>query len=137
MAERPVTVTLASGGEQSSGPGQLAEISRGTRIGRALGFGLGSIVTAAVFLPIPIIHLLAPPAILITGGVLATRQFRATARLLPMRRPCPKCGAMTSLGGGIGIRHPEQPLEVRCGDCRRGLTRTIAEVAGAGDAASD
>ncbi len=127
MADRAVIVTLtASGDEASAAAGTLIEIPRATRIVRAAGFGFGSILVAALFIPIPIIHLLAPPAIIISGMVLATRQFRATARLLPLHVSCPKCGAMITLGGGIGVRHPDDPLEVRCGDCRRGLTRTIA-----------
>lgn len=126
MAERVVSVVLAaSGGEQTTGEGRLVELPRATRLLRALGFGVGSILVAALFIPIPIIHFLAPPAIIITGMVLATRQARATARLLPCRLPCPKCGASLLLGGGLGMAHPMEPMEVRCGDCRRGLTRTL------------
>lgn len=131
MAERAVVVTLATaGGESTSREGRLVDIPRGTRIARAAGFAGGFVVLAAVFLPIPIIHLLAPPAILITGMVLAARQYRATARLLPLRLSCPKCNALISLGGGIGMRDAELPIEIQCGDCRRSLTRTVTEVPG-------
>lgn len=127
---KPVTVVLAcSDAEPTRVPGRLRIFSPGQRLMRAAGMiGLG-LVAAVVMLPIPIIHLLGIPLVLIVGIGAAIRQTRSVARLAPMRIACPKCGEPNSIGGGIGFRTATGPIERRCEECRRGQTLTF-EAAG-------
>ncbi len=126
MHERMVTVVLMSGGGESvTGAGVLTEIPYRTRLLRAVGIFVVALVTAVALIPIPIIHLMGPPMLLIGGGVAAVRQLRAVARLTPLRLACPKCQAVNRIGGGFGMIHPDQPVEISCDSCRRGLTMRL------------
>ncbi len=120
---KPVMVVLGcSGAEPTRVPGRLRVFSAGQRALRAAGWlGLG-LVAAAVMLPIPIIHLLGIPLVLLVGIGAAIRQTRSVARLAPMKVTCPKCGEPNSIGGGIGFRTETGPIERRCEACRRGQT---------------
>lgn len=126
MPERAVTVVLASAdGGEVRGEGVVTELAPQARALRAAGFLLGAVVLAASLIPVPIIHFIGPPALLITGGVVAVRQLRAVARLAPLRLACPKCQAVNRIGGGLGMAHPDRPIAVSCESCRRGLTVTL------------
>jgi|CXWL01.1.fsa_nt_gi hypothetical protein len=122
MRERQVTVVLASGdGNEVRGEGVLTEIPYQTRLLRAAGIFVVAMVASVALIPIPIIHLMGPPLLLIGGGIAAGRQLRAVARLTPIRLACPKCQAVNRIGGGFGMIHPDRPLDVSCDSCRRGL----------------
>lgn len=121
-----VTLTLPSG-EATSASGVLREFSRADRAVRALrSFGL-SVLLAALFIPIPIIHLLAIPFLLIGGAVVGIRQLVIVARLQPFRMPCPKCAGSNRVGGGLGVRNVAKPIERSCDECRRALRLMIAD----------
>ncbi len=126
MHKRPVMVALASAdGGEVRGEGELIEIPYGTRVLRAVGIFVVAVLASVALIPIPIIHLMGPPLLLIGGGIAAGRQLRAVARLTPIRLACPKCQAVNRIGGGFGMIHPDQPLEISCDSCRRGLTVTL------------
>jgi hypothetical protein len=126
VPERAVTVVLASAdGGEVRGEGVVREIANSARILRAAGFFFGSVLLAAALIPIPIIHFIGPPGLLVAGCVMALRQLRAVAQLAPLRLACPKCGTVNRVGGGVGLSHPERPFAVTCESCRRGLTVTI------------
>lgn len=126
MHKRPVMVALVSAdGGEVRGEGELIEIPFGTRVVRAVGIFLVAVIGAVALIPIPIIHLMGPPLLLIGGGIAAGRQLRAVARLTPIRLACPKCQAVNRIGGGFGMIHPDRPLEVSCDSCRRGLVVTL------------
>lgn len=126
MHKRPVMVALVSAdGGEVRGEGELIEIPFGTRVVRAVGIFVVAILASVALIPIPIIHLMGPPLLLIGGGIAAGRQLRAVARLTPIRLACPKCQAVNRIGGGFGMIHPDQPLEISCDSCRRGLTVTL------------
>ena len=126
MHKRPVMVALVSAdGGEVRGEGELIEIPFGTRVVRAVGIFVVAMLASVALIPIPIIHLMGPPLLLIGGGIAAGRQLRAVARLTPIRLACPKCQAVNRIGGGFGMIHPDQPLEISCDSCRRGLTVTL------------
>ncbi|MBK9548708.1 MAG: hypothetical protein IPO52_06290 [Gemmatimonadetes bacterium] len=126
MHKRPVMVALVSAdGGEVRGEGELIEIPFGTRVVRAVGIFVVAMLASVALIPIPIIHLMGPPLLLIGGGIAAGRQLRAVARLTPIRLACPKCQAVNRIGGGLGMIHPDQPLEISCDSCRRGLTVTL------------
>jgi hypothetical protein len=126
MHDHRVTVVLTSGdGGEVRGEGELVEIPFGTRVLRAVGIFVVAMVASVALIPIPIIHLLGPPLLLIGGGIAAARQLRAVARLTPIRLACPKCQAVNRIGGGFGMIHPDRPQELSCDSCRRGLTVTL------------
>ncbi|MES2123580.1 MAG: hypothetical protein V4503_02710 [Gemmatimonadota bacterium] len=122
MANEPVTVTLESGGGAvSTAPGILQRFTPAQRAMRAGVFLLLGLAGAAMLIPIPIIHLVGIPLMLLVGIVAAVRQLRAAARLKPMRLACPACDVKNRIGGGFGYRQPDEPIEMNCDSCRRGL----------------
>lgn len=123
MAEtRTVTVSLASGDTApSQGPGELRTFSPAERVGRAALVLLGACALAALLIPVPIVHLVGIPLVLLAGVIAAVRQAMAVARLAPMRLACPRCGGANSLGGGLGYRTIAGPIERQCESCRRPL----------------
>ena len=126
MHRRLVMVALVSAdGGEVRGEGELIEIPFGPRVVRAVGIFVVAMLASVALIPIPIIHLMGPPLLLIGGGIAAGRQLRAVARLTPIRLACPKCQAVNRIGGGFGMIHPDQPLEISCDSCRRGLTVTL------------
>lgn len=74
-----------------------------------------------MLIPIPIIHLVGIPLMLLVGIFAAAKQMTAAARLKPMRLACPACEAKNRIGGGFGYHHPDEPIEMNCDSCRRGL----------------
>jgi hypothetical protein len=128
MATREVSVSLgAAGVAETRAPGLLREFTVADRVMRAALVMAGAVVLAGALIPIPIIHLLGIPLVLITGIVLAARQLAAVARLRPLRIACPKCGAANRVGGGFGYRSVAGEFERACESCRRRLTMRIAD----------
>lgn len=123
MQESVVQVELSSaGGKLSTAPGVLQHFSSADRAARAAGILLLGAAGAALLIPIPIIHLVGIPLLLLIGLITATRQLTLAGRLKPVRLPCPNCGALNRVGGGLGVARPDAPLEINCDSCRRGLT---------------
>lgn len=130
---RTVQVTITTAGvEPSTGPGRLVEYSPGRRLLRAAGVFLAFVGLAALLIPIPVIHLVGIPLMLVLGLVTAARTLGREARLARMHLPCPKCGARNDLGGGLGLANPSGPFAITCSSCRRGLTMTLAPDPAAG-----
>lgn len=127
MPECDVTVTLqAPNGKTLSAAGRLQEFSPIDRLRRAaMSFGM-ALLAVAVFVFIPIIHLLAIPLLLIGGIVVAVRQLLSVARLHPLRIACPECGGRNRLGGGLGYRSITTPINRMCEECRRNLVVRIS-----------
>ena len=127
VEKRRVTVELvAEGSEPTRQPGELTTF---TPIERAIRAGVvlvGALLMAAALIPIPIIHLVGIPLVLVIGIAVALRQFRSVARLAPMRIPCPKCGEPNLVGGGLGYRTRTGPVDRNCESCRRPLQLRFA-----------
>jgi hypothetical protein len=122
MSDRAAAVTLsASSGEVTEGEGVFTEFALRQRLKRSGAVFLVAMGLAVLFLPIPIIHLLAIPMILIGGLAVAVRQLSITGRLASMRIACPRCGVQNRVGGGLGVR-TLAPAEHACESCRRTLT---------------
>ncbi|MES2305431.1 MAG: hypothetical protein V4558_07980 [Gemmatimonadota bacterium] len=123
MTEQQIVATLESaGGAITSAPATLQQFALGDRILRAGGYLLLGVAAAALLIPIPIIHLVGIPLALLIGCVTAARQLARTARLKPVRIACPNCGALNRVGGGLGLRTADLPVELNCDSCRRSLT---------------
>lgn len=117
-----VTVTLTHHDqEQTSAPGKLVIFPPPRRAARAALFFLISIGLAAMLIPIPIVHLLGIPLMLILGIVTAVRSLGRVAKLERMHMNCPKCGGRNSLGGGLGVKSETGPIDLECEVCRRPL----------------
>ena len=122
MANEAVTVTLESGGGAvTTAPGILQRFTPPQRMMRAAFFLLLGVGGAALLIPVPIIHLVGIPLMLVVGIFAAVKQMTAAARLKPMRLACPACEVKNRIGGGFGYRHPDEPIEMNCDSCRRGL----------------
>ena len=107
--------------------GVFTDFTSQQRVLRSAGVFAISVVIAALFIPIPIIHLLAIPMALGAGILVAVRQLAMVGRLAPMRMACPKCGALNRVGGGIGVR-TLVPQTLTCDSCRRSLVMQIKTV---------
>ncbi|MGH7524825.1 MAG: hypothetical protein ACREK8_10995 [Gemmatimonadales bacterium] len=103
MRSRSVTVTLSiAGAEPSRRPGVFQEFTMVDRVRRSATIMLVAVLLAATLIPIPIVHLLGIPLLLLIGVVLSIRQLSMIGRLLSVRIPCPKCGEPNNVGGGLG-----------------------------------
>lgn len=127
MPDRNVTVTLeSSGGKRNSASGVLHLYSTGERALRTVLWLVAGLTAAAVLIPVPVVHLLGIPAVLILGIVFASRQLAAVARLQPLSLDCPNCNARNRVGGGLGVRKGVDAVDINCDSCRRGLTLRFA-----------
>jgi hypothetical protein len=128
MATRKVWVTLeATGVHVVTVAGILRDFTAVDRMKRAALVMGGAVVLAGALIPIPIIHLLGIPLVLLAGIVMAGRQLTLAARLQPLRIACPKCGAVNRVGGGLGYRSVASGLDRTCDSCRRSLTMRITD----------
>ena len=124
--EREVTVRLtSSSGEESSATATLRHFTPAQRLLRAAGIMVVTLIAAAAIIPIPIIHLVGIPLMLLIGTGIAIRTWRASARLSQVKIPCPRCGAANSIGGGLGYRSVTEPISRACESCRRALELRI------------
>jgi hypothetical protein len=136
MREQPVTVSLSvAGAEPVRVPGTFQVFTLADRVRRSGMVMLVAVLLAATLIPIPIIHLLGIPLLLLTGVVLSIRQLSMIGRLKALKIACPKCGEPNRVGGGLG-RSSIAPQEHTCESCRRALTLTIDAEAGSPVAAT-
>lgn len=125
MHERRVIVGLTiAGAEPVRVPGTFQVFTLADRVRRSGMVMLVAVLLAATLIPIPIIHLLGIPLLLLTGVVLSIRQLSMIGRLKAVKIACPKCGELNRVGGGLG-RSSIAPREQNCESCRRALTLTI------------
>ena len=122
MEAKVVQVSLvASDASAVTETGMLQQYSSIDRIRRAAIVLVVAVLLAASLIPIPIVHLLGVPMMLIAGFVFAGRQLSITCRLKPVRIRCPRCNAVNRVGGGLGYRGVAEPIERMCEECRRVL----------------
>lgn len=128
MATRKVWVTLeATGVDVVTVAGILRDFTAVDRMKRAALVMGGAVILAGALIPIPIIHLLGIPLVLLAGMLMAARQLASVTRLQPLRIACPKCGAVNRVGGGFGYRSVASGLDRTCDSCRRNLTMRITD----------
>src|SRR5579862_9123596 len=128
MPERQVIVRLAAAGvEPVQVAGVFDQFNRRERVKRSIIVMVVAIGLAAMLIPIPIVHLLGIPLLLVVGVILAIRQLSLIGRLRPVRITCPKCGVSNRVGGGLGVSSIAA-RERTCDSCRRILTVTIEPV---------
>ena len=128
MADEQVVVSLvAAGGEVTQCTGLFTTFAMAQRARRGVIVFLAATGLAVLFLPIPIIHLLAIPMILLGGIVTAIRQLSIVGRLAPIRIACPKCSALNRVGGGLGVRSMA-PKSRACESCRRELVLRVEPI---------
>lgn len=119
---RAVTVSLStSDAPPTSVPGSLSVFNPPRRMLRAGVVMLSFVGMSALLIPIPIVHLIGIPLVLIIGIFVAIRTLRTVARLAPTHLACPKCGARNNVGGGLGYRTEAGPIDRACESCRRPL----------------
>ncbi len=118
--ERPLVLRVA--GEQRTAPaiGMVRSPGLGARVGKAAMTLLGSLVLAALFLPIPLMHLAGIPIVL-AGIFFAARSLRGSTVLRAAHGTCPACGEETSLFVGFGGTPYRLPLTTSCEHCAREL----------------
>ena len=92
----------------------VTTFDRRARLRRAAStFGL-FLLGALLTLPVPGLHLLAPPAFLIGGFVLAGRRLRQKLTVGGIVGPCPACGAPQQLPAP---QPPRFPATLPCPGC--------------------
>jgi hypothetical protein len=95
---------------------RLALSQRLARAGRAFGMALAA---ALIMLPIPIIHIIGPPAAIVIGLVLAIRRLGEGEIFVSAEGPCPFCQESQRLGLA-GSRY-RVPCTLSCSSCRQPL----------------
>ncbi len=125
MPDRAVTISLDAPGVASTHvAGVFDEFTPARRIGRSVGIFFIMLLVALPVAFVPIVHLIGVPLLIITGIVLAVLQLTYAGRLRVAHVPCPKCGGLNRIGGGLG-RRSLAPAERNCEHCRRLLTLRI------------
>ena len=114
-------VVSASGVEPVRAVGEMRVLSTSARVGRAVGILVVALGLSAALIPIPIVHLVGIPLMVIAGIATAVRQVRSVALLDPVRFNCPRCGAGNAIGGGLGLATATGPIHRDCESCRRPL----------------
>jgi hypothetical protein len=118
----PTTITLrAANGDQTTIVGATRHLPFGQRAVRSGVIVLVAVVAAAMLIPIPIIHLLGIPMVLLAGVVMAVRQLRSVTKMERVTIACPRCGEPNRFGGGMGYRSHCGPESTQCESCRRPL----------------
>ncbi len=126
MPERNATLTLATDdAEPTHAVTTVTVFSSAQRARRAIVALLIGGAAAAALIPIPIIHLLGIPLVVISAIVIAVKQLRVTARVGRVAAACPKCAAPQAIGGGFGFPSIDEPIPMTCDSCRRMLTLTV------------
>ena len=121
----PVVVHVVAADHETLVEGKLHLFTPVERLLRTLAVLAITIFLAATLIPIPIIHLAGIPLVLVVGLAMTGRQALAVGRLQPLRAPCPRCGGVNRLGGGLGLRSVTKPIESGCEHCRRPLSLRI------------
>ncbi|GEM_PF-1365871 len=116
------SLLLRVAGEQRTAPatGMVRSPGFGARVGKAALTLLGSLVLAALFLPIPLMHLAGIPIVL-AGVFFAARSLRGSTVLRAAHGTCPACGEETSLFVGFGGTPYKLPIRTSCEHCAREL----------------
>lgn len=123
---RTLSVVLRAEGDPATvGNGELviADIGLGRRLRGAAFLFVGAVALAALFLPIPLMHLAGIPIILV-GIWLAARRLRNRAVIASARGRCPACGEETPLYVGFGSAPFKLPIQTSCAKCARTLRVT-------------
>ncbi len=116
----PLLLRIAGSNRTAPATGIVRTLGMGYRIGRGVMTLLGSVVLAALFLPIPLMHLAGIPIVL-AGVFFATRRVRSAKVLRSARGTCPSCGEDTSCFVGFGGTPYKLPLKTSCTHCARSL----------------
>lgn len=116
------SLLLRVAGEQRTAPatGLVRSPGFGARVGKATLTLLGSLILAALFLPIPLMHLAGIPIVL-SGVFFAARSLRGSTVLRAAHGTCPACGEETSLFVGFGGTPYKLPIKTSCEHCAREL----------------
>ncbi len=118
--ECPLALRVAGERRRAPATGMVRSPGLGARLGKAALTLLGSLVLAALFLPIPLMHLAGIP-IVMAGVFFAVRRLRGSTVLRAAHGTCPACGEETSLFVGFGGAPYRLPLTTSCEHCAREL----------------
>ncbi len=105
------------GGDARPGSGTFTAIDDTARFGKAAAFLLGGLAGAAVFIVVPVLHLITTWALPLVGVVACAATLGTKSTLTDITGSCPGCGADISLKGGKAVF----PFRDACPDCSRPL----------------
>lgn len=115
-----VTIQLESSTKQTQGQAQLHAVPHQVARRKGLIAWLSCWGVALVALPIPLVHFLAPPLLLLMGplvGFIAYKVYAGAIDIVGGGGECPDCGVSIDLSG----RDAHWPLDVTCGSCQARL----------------
>ncbi len=105
MSAREVQVRLeVKGSPSTSGTAKVVTLTVGERAKSALKLWGTAVLIALPCVAIPLMHFILPPAIFITGTVLAILRFKQGEVLADLTAPCPTCGAVGKLQTNGAVR---------------------------------
>ena len=120
------TLSIVDGGPQKSGTARLKYISKaeGTKMMLIIWFSMWALAAATI--PIPIVHLIAPPTLFLLGpiiGFVVAKLFADKTDVLIDEPACPGCGKPVFLPRAI----ESWPISETCQECGGKFTGTLAE----------
>ncbi len=115
-----VMVTVSTPKQQNEGTLVLRGVTRADALKRGMLIWLGGWGLAILTLPIPIVHMLAPPVLLVLAPIAGRIAFKLLANakdVLKSTVTCPDCNANCDLKGRDG----SWPIEQACSQCQAHL----------------
>ena len=112
-----VVIQLESATKQTQGQAQLHAVPHQVARRKGLIGCLSCWGVALVALPIPLVHFVAPPLLLLMGplvGFIAYKVYAGAIDIVSGGGECPNCGVSIDLSG----RDAHWPLDVTCNSCQ-------------------
>ena len=116
MVETKIEILVESAKGSSKGRATLHAVPRDVAFRKGAMLWGGAWLAAVLVLPIPIVHFIAPPILLIAGpalGVGVYKLYNGAVDIVDSEASCPDCGKVVSLGK----RAERWPADVVCSGC--------------------
>lgn len=117
MQDVPIQIQLSSAKGTTTGQAMLRPVSREQAFRKALLGLFGCWGLALVTVPIPIVHFIAPPFLLLLGPVVGYaihKLYKDAVDIIDGGASCPDCQVSVSLAG----RDAHWPLDIVCSACQ-------------------
>ena len=117
MDETTIKIVLRSARGVSPGKVHLVAVPRQEAVKKGLIGWLGCWAVAIVTLPIPLVHFIAPPLLLLIGPVIGIGVYKLYHGAVDISQgdgTCPDCGAAVA----IGARPEHWPMHLSCVGCQ-------------------
>ena len=127
-ASKVIKIQIESASKMTHGEVTLVAVPHALARRKGLVIWLSCWGVAVLSLPIPIVHLIAPPVLLLFGpiaGIIAYKLYAGATDIVGGGGQCPDCGKAINLAG----RDAHWPLDIICSGCQARLLAREEEAA--------